>query len=199
MLLTHFGVEFDEVGVALFTVGFEKELKKYSPTQKVPVLLDSGVEIWDSLAICEYLSEQYLQNRGWPSNVLARASCRAVSSEMHSGFSGIRADLPMNCRAKRQLEISEKTMKEVRRIDELWSCALLASGGPYLYGEFSIADCMFAPVVSRFSTYQLSLSPSARLYSATMLKNPAFQAWVDSAKSDTQIIDICEVGQELAD
>jgi glutathione S-transferase len=199
MLLTYFGVEFEEVGISLFTPGFEKELKKYSPTQKVPVLLDSGEEIWDSLAICEYLSEQYLENRGWPSNVLERASCRAVCSEMHSGFPGIRTDLPMNCRAKRQLEIGEKTMKEVKRIDELWSLALLASGGPYLYGEFGIADCMFAPVVSRFSTYQLSLSPSARLYSETMLKNPAFLAWVDSAKMDTQIIDICEVGQELAE
>lgn len=199
MLLTHFGVEFEEVGISLFTPGFEKVLKKYSPTQKVPVLLDSGVEIWDSLAICEYLSEQYLENRAWPRNVLERARCRAVSSEMHSGFPGIRTDLPMNCRAKRELEISENTMKEVKRIDELWSDALLSSGGPYLFGDFSIADCMFAPIVSRFSTYRPPLSSAAALYSEVMLKNPAFQAWLDSAKADPQIIDFCEVGQILAD
>lgn len=199
ILLKHFGVQFEEVKIPLFTAGFEKELKKYSPTQKVPVLLDSGVEIWDSLAICEYISEQYLENRAWPSNVLNRARCRSISSEMHSGFLGIRSDLPLNCRAKRQLKISESTMREVKRIDELWSTALLSSGGPYLFGEFSIADCMFAPIVSRFSTYQLPLSSAASLYSVAMLNNPAFQAWLDSAITDLQIIDFFEAGQELAD
>lgn len=199
ILLKHFGVRFEEVKVSLFTAGFERELKKYSPTQKVPVLLDVGVEIWDSLAICEYISERYLENRAWPSNVLERARCRSISSEMHSGFAGIRADLPMNCRAKRELEISENTKMEVERIDELWSAALLSSGGPYLFGEFSIADCMFAPIVSRFSTYQLPLSSASSLYSEAMLKNLAFQAWLDSARTDPQIIDFCEVGRELAD
>ena len=117
--------------------------------------MDAGVEIWDSLAICEYLSEQYLENKAWPSEVMEHARCGEICCEMHSGFQGIRADLPMNCRATRKLSEGEDTMREVRRIDELWSSALLDSGGPYLFVEFSIADCMFAPIVSRFTTYQL--------------------------------------------
>ena len=197
VLLKHFELKFEEVSVSLFTPGYEKQLKKHSPSQKVPALLDAGVEIWDSLAICEYISEQYLENKAWPSEVMERARYRAICCEIHSGFQGIRADLPMNCRATRKLSVGEDTMREVRRIDELWSSALLDSGGPYLFGEFSIADCMFAPIVSRFTTYQLPLSCVSALYCEEMLRNSAFRAWLDFAKNDPQVIELCEVGQAL--
>lgn len=198
LLLTHFQIEFDEVEVALFSDGYRQELAKYSPTCKVPVLLDKGAEIWDSLAICEYVSEQYLAGRGWPEAILERARCRALSAEMHSGFACIRAEMPMNCRAKRQVSLSEDLVKEINRIDQLWSDAIADSGGPYLFGDFSIADCMYAPVVSRFSTYQVALSDRAQSYCSTICGNSAYQAWLAAARSDFRVIDFCEVGEECA-
>lgn len=196
LMLSHFDLEFEEIGIALFTEGYEKELAKYSPAGKVPVLLDRGVEIWDSLAICEYISEEYLQFGGWPRQPMQRARCRAIAAEMHSGFANIRTELPMNCRARRRVSLSAPVLKEISRVDDLWSDAIQSSGGPYLFGEFSIADCMYAPLVSRFSTYQVNLSCSAQKYSQAMHENPSFRAWLESAVQETQTIDICEVGED---
>lgn len=198
LLLAHNKIEFEEIEIALFSPGYERQLAEYSPTCKVPVLLDRGIEIWDSLAICEYVSEQYLGGGGWPMEPLERARCRALSAEMHSGFGSIRTEMPMNCRAKRKIEFTEALAKEIARIDQLWSDAIAESGGPYLFGSFSIADCMFAPVVSRFATYQVLLSEVAQTYCDRIYKTAAFEAWLAAAKIDIQVIEFCEVGEEIA-
>ncbi|MFK7863065.1 MAG: glutathione S-transferase family protein [Pseudohongiellaceae bacterium] len=199
MLLSHFDLDFKEVKVALFKEGYKRELAKYSPTGKVPVLLDGGIEIWDSLAICEYVSEQYLGGAGWPQNLLARARCRAVSAEMHSSFTSIRTELPMNCRAKRKLAISSSVKKEIARIDEIWAGSIESSGGPYLFGEFSIADCMYAPIVSRFETYNVNVSVEAQQYSRAIIAHPSFKAWMQAAAGESEVIQIGEVGEDMVE
>jgi len=131
LLLRHCGVHVEEVGVALFTEGYQEELAKYSPTLRVPVLIDGSHTIWDSLAICEYVSEKYLKNDAFPANVMERALCRSYCSEMHSGFMAIRSEMPMNCRARKRLQISAAAQAECGRVDQLFAeaRAQFASGG----------------------------------------------------------------------
>lgn len=197
LLLSHFQLDFEEVIIKLFTPGYKVELSKYSPTLRVPVLLDRSKVIWDSLAICEYVSEQYLDGQGLPRDGLQRAICRAYCSEMHSGFMAIRNSLPMNCRAKRLITLNKNVLVEVSRVDQLWCDALAESGGPYLFGQFSLADCMFAPIVMRFSTYQVVVSEQGQDYMNAILSNPAVQAWVAAAQADSQRIDSFEIGEDL--
>ena len=118
----------------------------------MPVLIDTDVTVWDSLAICEYVSEKYLDGRGWPENELKRAQARALCSEMHSGFGALRNELPMNCRALRKIQISTNAQKDIERINTIWSEYTRENEkfGPWLFGNFSIADCFFAPVAFGF-------------------------------------------------
>lgn len=200
LLLRHFGVSFEEVGVALFTEGYQEELAKYSPTLRVPVLIDGSHTIWDSLAICEYLSEKYLKNGAFPANVMERALCRSYCSEMHSGFMAIRSEMPMNCRARKKLQISDAAKAECSRVDQLFAeaRAQFASGGEYLFGAFSLADCMFAPVVMRFKTYGIELSEPSQRYMTAMLRNPALLAWVEDAGKEPQSLPDFEFGEDIS-
>ncbi|GJM11941.1 MAG: glutathione S-transferase [Pseudohongiella sp.] len=200
MLLKHFNIPFEEVGIALFTEGYQQELAKYSPTLRVPVLKDGDCTIWDSLAICEYVSEKYLGGAAFPADIKARALCRSYCSEMHSGFMAIRSEMPMNCRARKQLEISASAKAECKRVDQLFSDAraVFSGRGDYLFGEFSLADCMFAPIVMRFTTYGIELSESSQEYVRKVLENPALRAWVDAARNETQILTDFEIGEEIS-
>ncbi len=200
LLLRHFDIPFEEVGIELFTDGYEKKLAKYSPTLRVPVLKDGEITIWDSLAICEYLSEKYLEGAALPKNMEERALCRAYCSEMHSGFMAIRSEMPMNCRAKKRLKISSAALADCRRVDQLFSDAKaqFSQGGEYLFGEFSMADCMFAPIVMRFTTYGIELSESSQEYVRIMLQNTALSAWVEAAQNESQILTDFELGDEIS-
>ncbi|MFT7471818.1 MAG: glutathione S-transferase [Kiritimatiellia bacterium] len=200
LLLRHFDVPFEEISIALFTQGYQQELAQYSPTLRVPVLKDGDSTIWDSLAICEFVSEKYLQGAGLPANIEERALCRAYCSEMHSGFMAIRSEMPMNCRSRKKLEITAAAGADCRRVDQLFSDARaqFSSRGDYLFGGFSLADCMFAPIVMRFTTYGIELSESSQKYVRTMLQNTALSVWVEDAQNESQILADFELGEEIS-
>lgn len=199
VLLKHFEIPFEEIRVPLFVEGFEEELASYSPSLKVPVLIEGDNKIWESLAIAEYVSEKYLAGKGLPRDLQTRAQCRAYCSEMHAGFTAIRSQLPMNCRARRKLEISSEVLIESQRVDLLWSEARdkYRTAGDYLFGEFSLADCMYAPMAMRFHTYGVELSAASRAYMEFLLENSAVRQWQKEAMQETEVIALHEVGEEL--
>ncbi len=151
---------------------------EFSPGKTVPTLHDGDLRIWDSLAILEYVAELYPDKALWPADRTARAEARAISSEMHSGFGALRSACPMNMRRPpEKLAVDDDVRKNVTRIEQIWSSSLDKSGGPFLFGEFGIADAMYAPVVSRFQTYQLSDADVTKAYTASMTALPAWQTW----------------------
>jgi glutathione S-transferase len=199
LALKAFNLPFEEIKLALFSDTFHSELAKYSPAGKVPVLVDGDLSVWDSLSICEYLNENYLDGKGWPADTKKRAVARSVVADMHSGLFGIRTEMPMNCRAQRHVELSDQAKKEVASLDVLWTRlrAENAQYGDYLFGEFSLADAFFAPVMFRFKTYGISLSAAASDYQTTMLAHLAMQEWLADALIETDVIDADEAGEAV--
>lgn len=198
LLLSVFEIAFEEIRIPLMVEGYKKTILQYSDAGKVPVLHDRGQVIWDSLAICEYVSEQYLDGKGWPQDSVMRAQARSCAAEMHSSFFTLRNDMPMNCRAKnRKVQVSLELRDDIARVDSLWSEMLTSysSMGPWLFGDFSIADCMFAPVVFRFHTYTPGVSEISQEYMTTMLEHPKIQLWLKQAQAEEEIISYAEVGQ----
>lgn len=198
LLLSHFNVPFEEIQVSLGVENLSEQLRQYSPSCRVPVLIGDTTTVWDSLAICEYVSEKYLAGKGWPQDEAMRARARSVSAEMHSSFMALRGEMPMNCRARRKVSPSTQAQKDIDRIDALWSECLARPSdlGPWLFGSFSIADCMFAPVVLRFKTYGTPVSEASLRYMQTMLISEHLQAWIGSGKSETEVLPGNEVGEE---
>lgn len=196
LLLTHFGIEFEEIRIPLFTERTKVALAQYSDSGLVPVLKDGDLSIWDSLAICEYLSENHLENKGWPPDTGAKAIARSICAEMHSGFNHIREYLPMNCRKRKRVTFTDSTLAEIQRIDELWQLIKTNYGGngDWLFGTFSIADCFFAPMALRFNTYQPDLSSCSREYVECTLNHPGVQRWCKQASDEAETIQDCEVG-----
>lgn len=194
LLLSTFGIEFEGIQESLRQEGLTERLSQYSPTSRVPVLIDEHVTVWDSLAICEYVSEKYLAGKGWPKDEALRAEARAVCAEMHAGFMSLRSELPMNCRATRQVELSNSAKLDIARVDAIWSKSMSAGKGSWLFGDFSIADCFYAPVVLRFKTYGISVSEPARQYQSWFLEHDALNRWVDAAKAETEIVPEDEAG-----
>ncbi len=191
LLLSAFDIEFQEIRIALMVEVYKQEILKYNSAGKVPVLHDRGMVIWDSLSICEYVSEQYLDGKGWPGDPKLRAQARSCSAEMHSSFFTLRNDMPMNCRATgRKVIISQELLEEITRVDTLWSemRTSYSSIGPWLFGDFSIADCMFAPVVFRFNTYTPELSEMSQKYMVTMLEHPKVKLWLKQAQAEKEVI-----------
>ncbi|WP_299814069.1 glutathione S-transferase family protein [uncultured Roseibium sp.] len=166
----------------------------FSPNMKVPVLKDGDLTVWDSLAILEYASEIYPEKGLWPEELTSRAKAKAVSAEMHSGFVALRSACPMNMRRPaEEVEVNDGVKADVARIVQIWGECLEESGGPFLFGDFTIADAMFAPVVSRFTTYRLSDDPVFHRYSETMTSTPAWQAWEEDALKEPWVVDVDEV------
>lgn len=199
LMLAAFDIKFKETRLLLDTDSFYSALKHVDCADKVPVLVDGDITVWDSLAICEYVSETCLDGRGWPQDRAARAEARAIAAEMHSGFFAVRNEMPMNCRAKRRIEASEAAMKDVARIDQIWSGCRerFADQGPWLFGEFSIADVMYAPVVSRFETYGVAVSEASHAYMQSVLAHPAMQEWIAAGKRETEIVEADEAGVDV--
>jgi glutathione S-transferase len=159
-------------------------IAQHSPSGRVPVLRHGGLVVWDSLAIAEYLAEAFPGAGLWPDDVAARAVARAVSAEMHSGFAELRAAMPMDVKARLPgYGRTRGALRDIERVRTMWAdCrARFGAGGPYLFGGFSIADAMFAPVVFRFRSYEVALDGAARAYAEAMLANPAMQKWSDAA------------------
>ena len=196
LLMTHFNVNFTELIESLAPEKLSERLAQYSDSKKVPVLINKELNVWDSLAICEYVNEQCLAGRGWPKDPAQRAIARSVSAQMHSGFGAIRNEMPMNIRAKRRIELSEEAKNEINQMQLLWHRLLQNSNGPWLFGEFSIADCMYIPVILRFETYGISLLPSTKQYRDAVFANEAVKQWIDAALQETEIVAVDEAGEE---
>ncbi|WP_320151628.1 glutathione S-transferase family protein [uncultured Tolumonas sp.] len=195
LLLRKLSVSFEETQVLLQTEDFKQQVMRFSPVGKVPVLLDGDLAIWDSLAIAEYLAEQFPQ--AWPRDVAARAFARSISAEMHSGFMSLRSQMPMNCRATgREVTGNEALAQDIERIQAIWTECRLRYGesGPWLFGEFTIADAMFAPVVFRFNTYGVDCQGFAAEYMQTVLHDADVQAWLHAAQQEQATIMSYEIG-----
>lgn len=189
--MKHLGIEFDEIVVLLNKVETDETLSAYFSSNKVPVLIHKQLQLWDSLAICEYLAELYPE-RGLISNIQARATMRAFCAEMHSSFANLRHELPMNCRrAQSPVSVSDECQAEIERIQDLWEHApgFSDGGGEYLFGSFSMADAMFAPVVFRFHRYAVPIRERTSRYVELMLKHPAMVEWAADAKAEKDVIE----------
>jgi glutathione S-transferase len=195
LFMKHVGLEFQEILIPLDTPETRDQIDRHTPSGRVPVLREGTLSVWDSLAICEYVAE--LSGKGWPQAREARAVARAVCAEMHSGFSTLRSLWPMNARARnRRTAITAALEADIERIDEIWNdCrGRFAGGGPWLFGEYSVADAMYAPVVLRFNTYGARISQTARWYMASVLEDAPLQQWLQAAKQEPWTIAAEEVG-----
>ena len=190
-------IAFDEVSIPLYTGDADKQrILEFTPSGKVPALVDGDVTIWDSLSIIEYAAERFPQARLWPQDVASRAHARSISAEMHSGFMALRNECGMNLhRTIGAKALSPDARADIARIQQSWSeCrARYGRGGPYLFGAFSGADAMYAPVVHRFRTYAIDVSEEVRNYMDTMMALPAFQEWTRAGLAETLVIEKFEV------
>jgi len=198
LLLAEAGIEFEEERLALDTEDFASKIAQYSPARHVPVLILDGKTIWDTMAIAETVAERWPKKHLWPSDSTARAHARSISSEMHSGFSTLREAMPMNCRAMgRKVSLPDALAADIDRVFEIWSDChkRYQSAGDWLFGDFSVADAMYAPVVLRFRTYGINLPQSAAAYPKRLLQSIALQDWLAAAESEVEVIEKEEIGQ----
>lgn len=202
VLLRQAGITFEEEVVRFDSFDADSNFKKtilgISPTAKVPVLVDGESAIWDTLAIAEYLAEQFPEKQLWPTDKVARARARSICAEMHSGFTGLRSNCPMNIEAS-LFEVGgliwrdqAAVRQDVQRLVQMWSGLLAEHGGPMLFGKFSIADAYFAPVCMRFKTYGLPLPQAIKDYVQRVLELPGVAAWVDGALAEKDFLDFEE-------
>jgi glutathione S-transferase len=196
LLLKQAGLIFEEVFIPIHTPDSEKAILRYSPGGLVPVLLDGNITVWESISICEYVAEQYPSARLWPEDVAARALARSVSAEMHAGFRTLRQNMPMNCRGRFPGKgLKPGVQEDIDRITAIWrDCRQhYGRGGDLLFGYFTCADAMYAPVVSRFITYDVKVDPVSKAYMDTVWSLPAMQEWVNAAKVEPYTIDELEI------
>jgi len=186
-----FGIPFEEVRVSLDRPETSSLIAKYSSAGKVPVLIAGETTIWDSLAICEYLAEQFPDKGMWPHDVAARAIARSICAEMHSGFTGLRTAMWMNIRANFPGKgRTPAAQADIARVCEIWEDCLARSGPhQFLFGDFSIADAYYAPVVMRFRTYGVWLPPAVQAYVDRVVAHPAVARWINEAMQENDRIE----------
>jgi glutathione S-transferase len=191
VLMRHFGIPFEETMIELRAPDTEARILAHSPSGRVPCLIDdAGHAIWDSLAIAETLAERFPALPMWPADPAARALARSVSAEMHSGFTAVRGEMPFSLRAPQPgRALSPDALAQIARIEAIWRDCLARSGGPFLFGAFTIADAMYAPVVMRFVCYAPVLSEVSAAYVERMLAVPAIEAWNDGARHETRMVE----------
>lgn len=186
------GIPFAETVIPLYIPGSRERILGESQSGKVPCLIDGDIKVWDSLAIMEYLNEKFPDKKLWPQDVAARAQARSVSAEMHSGFGSMRTDLTMNMRRKPgRVRMTEGALADIERIQRSWTdCrARYGKGGPFLFGALCAADAMYAPVVSRFATYDVQVSAPVRRYMDAIMALPAWREWADAAAAEEWVIE----------
>ena len=176
-------VDFQEVRIPLYGPGAKREILRYSPSGKVPCLVDGATLVWDSLAILEYLAEKHPPL--WPNDPVERAAARSVCAEMHAGFPKLREHMSMNVRKRYPGKgRTPEVLEEIERVVEIWSKCT----HPFLFGAFGAADAMYAPVVLRFRTYEVELPPACRAYADAVLALPAMREWIEAAQRETEVI-----------
>ena len=191
LLLRHHGIAFDEVRLPLDTPEFAAAIGQWSPTRQVPVLRHGELTLWDSLAICEYVNETWLDGAGWPRAVPARALARVVSAEMHAGFLALRRSLPQNCRRRASgFVVNEAAQRDIDRVRAIWrDCRTRhAAEGAFLFGAFTIADAMYAPVALRLLSYGVPVDGIERRYIDALLDLPALQEWLQAAELEVETV-----------
>ncbi len=195
MALAGAGIPFDEkvipFGQPIGNAKFTNAIRKYSSAGLVPVLVHNDLKIWDSMAILEYVAETWPTKNLWPKNKAARAVARSICAEMHSGFRALRNACPMNLRRPQSaITLSHEVSKDVARLETIWAAARkrYGKGGPFLFGKFSNADAMFAPVVTRLDTFAIPVSNNTRAYMHAVMKTTAFQSWKISALKEKWIV-----------
>ncbi len=194
LVLAHFEIPFEEEQVLLSGEGWRETIRRKSPSGKVPVLIDGDLVVPETIAIIEYLHDKYPAKGIWPSNRVERAKARSAAAEMHAGFSALRNYAPMNLRASHPGKVDlDLVAGDLKRIDRLWGDLLSNSDGPYLFGKFTGADAMFAPVATRIRTYQLPVSDMAQDYVDAIYALPAFQLWLADARKETWIVEDDEI------
>lgn len=198
LLMTALGIPFKETVIAMYQDDTKARMLAVSPTAKMPCLVDGDVTVWESLAIIEYLAERFPGKGVWPKDVKARAHARAISNEMHAGFQGLRNACPMNLgkRFAQRSDLGPDVAANVARLGQVWLEAKTRFGGSgrFLYGDFSAADAMFAPVVTRLDTYQIPVDPRVRAYMDAILSHPAFIAWREAAMAEPWTVPHYEEG-----
>jgi glutathione S-transferase len=202
VMLKQAGIEFDEVKLRFDSFSadsnFKQRLGKISPAGKVPVLVDGDLIVWDTLAIAEYVAEKFPAKQLWPASAAARARARSVCAEMHSGFTAVRGNFPMNIEASLpqigalKMRDNAAVRSDVARIVEMWSELLDQHGGPLLFGNFTIADAYFAPVCMRFRTYQPELPAHIRAYVERVAALPGVASWIKEALAEKDFLDFEE-------
>jgi len=198
ILMRHAGLEFEEVVIPLSTEKGARMMAELCPAGKVPVLNDGPLVLWDSLAICEYIADKAQGATLWPEAVERRAEARAISAEMHAGFATLRRNMPMNCRrVVTGFAPDFDTRTDIDRLVELFESTLARSEsrgeGPWLFGAYSVADAMFAPIASRFRTYGIKVPPSTRGWIEATLDDPAMREWYAAAAAEPAVIERSEI------
>jgi glutathione S-transferase len=195
LALKQTGAAFDEEVIPLSEPTTRSTILRYSPSGRVPALKHGELTVWDTLAICEYLAENFPEANLWPADKAARAVARSASAEMHSAFSALREHLPMNMRSSfPNRGVTPEVQADINRVTAIWrDCRKrFGEGGAFLFGGFTIADAMYAPVVSRFRTYRVELEEEAQAYSDAVWALPALQEWLTAAKNEPMIIESAE-------
>lgn len=194
LVLSHFGIPCEEELAPLSGEGWKENLVRKSPTGRVPVLIDGDLVVPETIAIIEYLAEKYPDREIWPADPAARALARAASAEMHAGFTGLRQAAPMNLRSSYPGRVDHDAVADdLKRLETLWDGLLSRSGGPYLFGAFSAADAMFAPVAGRIRTYELPVTDIASRYVDAIYALPAFQTWLSEALKEPWTVEDDEI------
>lgn len=194
-LMTKFsGLPFEEIVMAPDDPSARAEILLISPTILVPCLRHDGATIWDTLAIGEYLNEVMPESRLLPADRIERAHCRSICGEIHSGFTTLRASLPVNLKGHFPgFKIWTRAQADIDRVCTIWNDCLGKSGGPFLFGERTIADAMYAPVVTRFRTYDVKIEPRLNSYADTIMAMPEMVEWIEAAKAEPEEIEELEV------
>lgn len=190
LVLKATGAPFTIIRIPLDQPDTAARIREQSPAGKVPVLKDGALVVWDSLAICEYLAEKFPEARLWPETAATRAQARAVAAEMHAGFAALRQALPMDIRRREPRQASGAVAADIARVREIWnSCrAAHGSGGPWLFGRYSIADAFYAPVATRFRTYGVPLDPVSEAYVEATMARDAMREWIAAAEAESETI-----------
>jgi glutathione S-transferase len=199
LLLRQLGIAFDEVVIPLHQPDTQAQILKHSPAGKVPILIEGDVTVWESLAIMDHVGETYDDAEVWPRDPHARAMARSIAAEMHAGFQALRSNCPMNLgKTFGERDRGPEVARDVARVTEIFreARARFGAGGPFLFGEFSAADAMYAPVVTRLDTYAIPVDRVTRDYMDAILSLPAYREWLEAALDEPWVLTFDEIDEE---